>query len=183
MGGGSVVNHRPRYAFCSTKGSIMSRSLRFATSFVTCVSLAGGAVAASNQSFLKKAMEGDNSEMHLGQIAAKRGASQGVRDFGRMLNTDHAKAKADALAVARAHHVAPTDEMAPEAKAEARKLSPLSGKAFDREFASYMVKDHKQDIADFEEEARTGDHSTAALASRTLPTLRKHLSVAEKLAR
>ncbi len=159
------------------------RHLVLAVTVAACAGLSANALAASNQTFLKKAMMGDNSEMRLGQIAAKNGASQKVRDFGQMLNTDHAKAKADVLPVAKAHGVAATDDMTPEAKAEAAKLTPMSGAGFDREFASYMVKDHKKDIADFEQESRTGDRSTSALARKTLPTLRKHLAVAEKLPR
>lgn len=44
-----------------------------------------------------------------------------------------------------------------------------------------MVKDHRQDIADFEAQTKVGDASTAALALASLPTLRKHLAMAEKL--
>jgi putative membrane protein len=147
------------------------------------VTSAGAASAANDKPFLKKAMEGDNSEMRLGAIAEQKGASSGVRDFGRMLNTDHAKALAEVTPVAKAHGMAPGKEMAPEAKTEATKLGHLSGAAFDREFAGYMVKDHKKDIAEFEKQARVGDASTAALARKTLPTLRKHLETAEQLAR
>ena len=161
----------------------MNRSLRLALTAAACAGISSTALAAGDKAFLKKAMEGDNSEMHLGQMAEQGGSSRGLREFGHMLNPDHAKAKADALPVARAHGLAPTDEMAPEAKEEAGKLKGLTGSAFDREFASYMVTDHKKDIADFEKQARTGDRSTARLARATLPTLRRHLAMAERLAR
>jgi len=144
---------------------------------------AGAANAASDSAFLKKAMEGDNSEIHLGQMAEQHGASAGTRDFGSALVSDHTKAKTAALPVARAHNLGDDTNMAPEAKREAAKLQGLHGQAFDREFARYMVKDHKKDIEDFEREARSGDASTAALARQTLPDLRKHLAMAQKLAR
>ena len=54
--------------------------------------------------------------------------------------------------------------------------------AFDREFARYMVQDHKTDISDFEKQVATGDKATADLARQTLPVLRKHLATAEHLA-
>lgn len=161
----------------------MNRSLRFALAVVAWGGFSASALAAGDKAFLQKAMEGDNSEMRLGQMAAQNGSSRGVRAFGQMLNTDHAKAKADALPVAKAHGLAVTDEMAPEAKEEAGKLKGLTGTAFDREFASYMVDDHKKDIADFEKQARDGDPSTARLARSTLPVLRRHLATAEQLAR
>lgn len=144
--------------------------------------LAGTAQASPDQTFLRKALEGDNSEMALGQMAQQKAATPAVRDFGRMLHDDHMAAKAKALSVAQSHGVPDTSDLAPEAKAEVKKLQGLSGAAFDREFASYMVMDHTKDIADFEKEAKSGDSSTAALARETLPGLRKHLAVAQKLA-
>jgi putative membrane protein len=145
------------------------------------LAITGVALAAPAQDFLKKAIQGDNSEMRLGALAAQKGASAGLRDFGRTLQTDHAKAKQDAVAVARTVGMAPPSDMTPEASAEYGKLKGLSGAAFDHEFASYMVKDHKKDIADFESQAKSGDARTATLAKQTLPSLRKHLTMAERL--
>ena len=161
----------------------MRRSLRLALAVAACAGFSTNALAAGDKAFLKKAVEGDNSEMRLGQMAEQGGSSRGVREFGHMLNTDHAKAKADALPVASAHGLAPTDDMAPEAREEAGRLKGLSGTTFDREFASYMVKDHKKDIADFEKQARVGDQSTARLARTTLPVLHRHMAMAERLTR
>jgi putative membrane protein len=144
-------------------------------------SISTSALAASDSSFLKKALEGDNSEMALGQMAEKDGASAGTRDFGKMLYTDHSAAKTKALPVAKAHGVPDTEAMAPEAKAEAAKLKHLRGAAFDNEFDRYMVEDHTKDISDFEKQAKIGDSSTAALARDTLPDLRRHLEAAQKL--
>jgi len=44
-----------------------------------------------------------------------------------------------------------------------------------------MIEDHRNDIAKFEAQARSGDPRTAALARRQLPTLRKHLRIAQSL--
>ncbi len=159
----------------------MKPSLQRLMTIVGIASVSTSAFAAADSGFLKKALEGDNSEMSLGLMAEKDGASADTRDFGRMLHTDHSAAKAKALPVAKAHGVADTEAMAPEAKAEALKLKGLHGAAFDREFARYMVEDHTKDIADFEKQAQVGDASTAALARETLPDLRRHLETAQKL--
>ena len=143
--------------------------------------LATAATAATEQSFLKKALEGDNSEMTLGRMAQDNGATAGVRDYGKMLSEDHAAAKKKALPVAQSHGVPDTDELAPEAKKERAKLQKLHGRAFDREFAKYMVKDHKHDISDFEKAARSSDPETQKFAEGGLPDLRKHLKVAQSL--
>lgn len=71
--------------------------------------------------------------------------------------------------------------MMPEARSEYSKLQHLRGHAFDREVKRYMINDHRKDIGDFAEQARHGDRRTAALARAQLPTLRKHLRMAESL--
>ena len=143
----------------------------------------GATPAAANvdQQFLTDAIKGDNSEVTLGQMAQQKGASQGVKDFGKTLETDHSKAKDQASALAQQAGMTVPTEMADEAKQEQKKLEGLSGAAFDKEFASYMVTDHKKDIAKFETQAKSSDTQTAQLAQQTLPTLKKHLQMAESL--
>ncbi|MDE2488730.1 MAG: DUF4142 domain-containing protein [Alphaproteobacteria bacterium] len=146
--------------------------------------LAGAASAqpGADRHFLGKAIRGDNSEMMLGQMAENRAADPRVRDYGRMLHNDHAMARQQALPLARQFGVADTDGVMPQAREEARKLRRMNGRAFDREFARYMVHDHKHDISDFRKEAR--EHGPVArMARQTLPTLEKHLHVAESLRR
>jgi putative membrane protein len=62
------------------------------------------------------------------------------------------------------------------------RLSKLSGDNFDREFAKAMVDDHKNDIREFEKEAKKKNDPAAEFANQTLPTLRKHLEMAQSLA-
>jgi putative membrane protein len=142
------------------------------------------AAVASSQAaqFLTDAMKGDNSEVKLGKLAQDMGSSQGVKDFGKMLENDHGKAKDQVAQVAKAMNVPTTDEMMPEADAEYTKLQGMSGAAFDKEFASYMVDDHKKDIDKFQKEANSSDPTQVTdLAKQTLPTLQKHLKTAQSL--
>lgn len=140
------------------------------------------AETASDRAFLKKAIEGDNSEIMLGKIAQARGASPGIKDFGAMLVTDHTKAREEAMRVAARIGVMMPTRLKKEVEDERGKLERLSGAAFDGEFARYMVKDHRHDIADFEKEVVSGHGATAALAKTQLPILRKHLNAAQRLA-
>jgi putative membrane protein len=132
--------------------------------------------------FLTDAMKGDNSEVKLGKLAASQGSSAGVKDFGNMLVEDHGKAKVKVAALARDMGVPTTEETKPEADAEYAKLQGLSGDAFDKEFVSYMVEDHKKDIAKFKDEANSDDPAPLTrLAADTVPTLEKHLEKAQSL--
>ena len=107
----------------------------------------------------------------------------GVRSFGQTLVTDHSKAKGEVTALARREGVPVTDQPMAEAQQEKTKLAGLHGSAFDHEFARYMVNDHQKDIAKFEAEAKQGKGPVADLARKQLPTLRKHLAIAQRLAR
>lgn len=145
--------------------------------------LATAAHAAGDRDFLHRALVGDNSQVSLGRLAQQKASLPQTRAFGAMLTADHTAAKAMALRIARDYGVPNTDAVAPEAHEEERRLEALSGPRFDREFALYVVKDHRQNIAAFEKQARQGDRATAELARQTLPDLRRHLKTAERLAR
>ena len=144
---------------------------------------ATSAFAAKNPTeFITDAIQGDHSEILLGQMAEEKGGSQQVKDFGKMLVADHSAAKAEASTVAKALGVTPSDTPMGEAKDEQKKLSTMSGDGFDQEFARYMVTDHKKDIQEFQDQAKSNDGRTSALASKQLPVLEKHLKMAQAIA-
>jgi putative membrane protein len=136
------------------------------------------AMAGSARDFLKDAIRGDNSEIMLGRLGEQRAATPAARNFGQTLAADHSRAKSEAVRVASRLHMRPPHGVDREAREERNRLLGLSGWAFDREFARYMVGDHHKDIAKFRKEADTHDGAAAALARRQLPTLHKHLDMA-----
>lgn len=150
--------------------------------FATAVLVAAPAFAAMPPAqFLQHAIKGDNSEVRLGRLISHLGASAQVRRFGATLTSDHGLARSQAAAVARRMGVSVPTAMLPEARMEYAKLSHLRGHAFDREVRRSMIADHRKDIAAFEAQARGGDPRTARLARMQLPTLRRHLRIAESL--
>ena len=139
--------------------------------------------ARSSQEFLKEAIQGNNAEVEMGKLAAARGGSKEVRDFGKMLSTDHAKAGAEARKVAKQIKLTPPTGIPPEAQETKAKLEKLRGAEFDKEFAVAMVEDHEKDIAAYTEQATNGDDNRVkGMATKQLPTLKKHLDMAQKLA-
>jgi len=149
--------------------------------FTAALLASSAATAAPASKFLHEAIQGDNSESRLGQLIAARGSGAAVQSFGRTLTRDHDMARVQASALARRMGLPVPTSMMPEARAEYSKLGRLHGRAFDREVRRYMIHDHREDIAKFEAQARNGDRRTAALARQQLPTLRKHLGIAEAL--
>ncbi|MGH6987043.1 MAG: DUF4142 domain-containing protein [Caulobacteraceae bacterium] len=139
-------------------------------------------ISSAGRVFLSNAIKGDNSEIMLGKIAERKGATNQARQFGRTLVADHTQARNEAAGDARTLGMSPPTAATPKAMAERNKLDGLSGAAFDREFARYMINDHEKAIAVFRKETKSPDGTLANLAQGSLPTLEKHLHMAQALA-
>jgi putative membrane protein len=140
-------------------------------------------VSAADKKFVKDAAQGGLAEVQLGRLATEKGSSPEVKAFGQRMVKDHTQANDQLKQVAESKGIeVPTDLNAKD-KMLKDQLSNLSGRQFDQAYMQDMVKDHKQDIADFARESRTGNDATVKdFASKTLPTLRSHLRKAEKIA-
>jgi putative membrane protein len=145
--------------------------------------LAWSADKSPDESFYKKAAEGGISEVEQGQLAQEKGHSQAVKDFGAMMTKDHSAANEKLKAIATSKGIdLPTSSSAMQ-MATKGKLEVLSGDSFDKSYIKGMVKDHQEDIKEFEKEAQQGqDPQAKAFAQKTLPTLREHLSKIETIA-
>lgn len=150
----------------------------------TVLALAGAVQAKSPDDarhFLKSAMQGDNSEIMLGKLAVSQGGDDATKRFGQMLIDDHSMHLPKVEKVAEGANVPKDSQAMPAAEKERDKLMGMHGKDFDKEFAKYMVKDHRKDISEYQKASRmTGP--VGKLARETLPTLQKHLETAERLA-
>ena len=133
--------------------------------------------------FVTDGIKGDTGEVAIGQLAASKGASQAVKDFGNMLATDHGAHKQKLVDLANSAGIPVPTEPAEEGQSNLQKLQTLSGAEFDKTFAQMMVASHHKGIAKNETQAKSGDAQTAKLAEETLPVLKKHLATAESLAK
>jgi len=149
--------------------------------------LAAGAVMAQtkqaskqSQKFIKEAIRGDIAEIDVGKLAQEKGQNDAVKQYGAMLVKDHGAHKAKAEEVASELGVKLPTGSGMGSKATYAKLKILSGSTFDRSFAKAMVKDHQEDIKEFQKESSQND-AAGKLARETLPTLQKHLEAAQSL--
>lgn len=154
---------------------------RFTISLGLTLAAASPALAMTDQQFLKQAIQTDNAEIELGRLAEAKGGDVATKAYGQTLVLDHSQHKKEALAVAQHIGMAPPQDAPPAAKVENDKLERMSGVAFDKEFASFMIDGHARAIADFKTEAASGHGEVAKLAEKSLPTLQKHLAMARAL--
>jgi len=158
----------------------LSAAAMAATILSAPLALAGNTKAGA---FMEKAIAGNLAEIKVGELAQQKGATEGVRHFGTVLEQDHSKANQQAMTAASSMGVTPPAQPSPKEQAEYQRLASLSGKKFDQAFVKAMVKDHKKDISEYKKEAKSANSPAASYAEQTLPDLHKHLQLAESLER
>lgn len=137
-----------------------------------------------NQSstFVAKAASGGMLEVQLGQLAAQKATSLRVKDFGKMMITDHSKANDDLKGLAAAQNIVINSVLLPEHQSHLDMMSKLSGDEFDKHYIRMMVEDHNEDINEFEKEAgNLKENKFKEFAAKALPILRKHLDSARAI--
>lgn len=139
-------------------------------------------MAAQDHNFLMDAAMGGMLEVELGRMATTQGASDAVKQFGQRMVDDHSKANQELINLAKGKGITVPTEIDEKHKKDVTKLSGLSGAEFDREYAKMMLSDHRKDVSEFEKQSTRGtDADLREFASKTLPTLKEHLKMAESL--
>jgi len=84
--------------------------------------------------------------------------------------------------IAKAKFITLPDSVSADEKKLAADLSAKSGADFDKAYVDAMVKDHKEDIAAFEEAGKKVTYpELQAFIAKTLPVLHKHLDAIQKV--
>jgi len=164
----------------------MKTLVGFASAAALAFMLAAPLALAANtkaDAFIQKAIKGNLAEIKVGQLAQQKGASEGVRHFGSVLEQDHSTANSQAMTAASSMGVTPPAEPSSKEQAEYQHLASLSGSKFDKAFVKQMVKDHKKDIAEYKKESKMSNSPASSYAQQSLPVLHKHLQLAESLER
>lgn len=132
--------------------------------------------------FLVKAASGGMLEVELGTLAQTNAAKQGVKEFGDMMVKDHSKGGDSLRALAARKRIVLPDSVSNDQKKERTDLEKKHGAEFDRSYISLMLKDHKEDIDEFEKAAKNAnDADIRAFAANTLGMLHHHLDAAQRL--
>lgn len=151
-----------------------------AAALLTFAGLAGAqSLSDADREFIKKAAEGGAVEVELGNLATQRASWPVVKEFGAKMVKDHGAANAELARLARAKGVDMPTTLDPAHQAVRDRLMALQGTDFDRAYMQEMVKDHTQDVAEFEKVSQTAaDQDVRSWAAAKLPMLREHLALA-----
>jgi putative membrane protein len=137
----------------------------------------------TDKAFVKKALEGGLAEVQLGQLAAQKGTSDDVKQFGQKMVDDHTKLGDQMKLVAAQVGVKVPTDVSKKDKELMAKMEGLSGTQFDNAYIEAMVKDHKKDASDFKSEAQQSHNSAVQQAAQQGDqVIEQHLQMIQQIA-
>jgi putative membrane protein len=135
-----------------------------------------------DNAFVQKASAAGITEVQASQLALSQAKDSALQGFAATMVQDHSAANnaLQELAKRKGYTVAPSPT--PTQQKALDGLKSLRGDAFDAKYAQMMLQDHHEAVALFTKEANSGqDADIKVFASKTLPTLQHHLSMAQAL--
>ena len=135
-----------------------------------------------DQKFIMDAAKGNRAEVELGKLVAGKAEDKDVKKFAQMMVDDHTKALNELQKLAQSKNITLPDGLPADAQDLESKLSSESGKQLDKDYMDNMVQDHQKDVQEFQDASQNvQDKDVKQWASKTLPTLQKHLKKAQQI--
>jgi putative membrane protein len=144
----------------------------------------GGAMSVSDTEFAAMAAQGSTAEIQMAQLAEQKSTSKDVQKFARQMIKDHTKANNNLMKVASKKQMTlPTTPNADQMQMMSQ-LQAASGAEFDRLYIQLAgVQAHQMMQGLYQSEISNGtDDEIKSFARKTLPTVQKHLRMAQQMA-
>jgi putative membrane protein len=140
--------------------------------------------AMQDKDFVHSALQGGMAEVQLGQLATQKGTSDDVKQFGQKMVDDHTRLDGEMEQLAQQMGVNAPKGLSKKDKALVAKLQSMSGAQFDDAYIEAMVKDHKNDLADFRQEAENSQNPTVKQAAQQgQQMIDQHLQLIDQIAK
>lgn len=156
--------------------------------FLALASIAQGVHAAEAESaipeptvFVQQAAQTGLTEIEAAKIALARSQDPGIRSFAQRMVKDHGKANVELASLAAVKGIDAPTQLDAEHQAMLDDITSATGADFDRSYSEHMHMGHTKAVALFEAAANSPDPAVAGFAKKTLPVLREHKQLAEKL--
>ena len=118
----------------------------------------------------------------LGKMAAEKGSSPSVKEFGKRMVEEYSKANEE-LAAGAKQAAFPSPLLLRQHKQVVDRFLSMNGSAFDKSYMAQAVGDHNEAVRLFKQEAEGGKvASLKALASRMLPAVQQQQALAMQTA-
>ena len=131
--------------------------------------------------FLREMADARMMDAAEGKLAAERGTTKEIRDYGNLMVKDQAMLLAEIKKVAAAKSVKLPASISEEKSKALKNLAEKQGKDFDRKFLNMIKIDHKRDVKEFKEAIDSDNARVVIFAKKFLPTIQSHLEGVEKI--
>jgi putative membrane protein len=139
--------------------------------------------AMADQSFVRKALEGGAAEVQLGQLAQQKSQSDDVKQFAQKMVEDHTQLGDQMKPIAQQLGVKEPKGPSKKDKQLMAKLEGLSGPQFDEAYIQAMMKDHKEDLKEFKDEAQAAQNPNVKQAAQQgAGVISQHLQMIQQIA-
>jgi putative membrane protein len=143
-----------------------------------------GCGAPSTPEFIQKAALSDMYEVQAGKIAADKGQSDAVKQFGNQMVDAHSKTTEELTGIVKTKNIKVdlSDKLDAQHQKLIDDLNSASAADFDKTYAQQQVDGHQAAVNLFKKYADKGDEpDVKQFAEKTLPTIQHHLDEAKKL--
>ena len=142
----------------------------------------GIAVEPSDAEFATKAAVGGMAEVELGKLALTKATNTQLKEFAKMMVSDHGKANEELMLIAKQKNITLPAAVDEDHQKKMNELDKKSGKDFDKAYAEAMVDGHEKTLKLMQDEAKDGkDAEIKAFASKTAPVVQTHLDMINKI--
>ncbi len=136
----------------------------------------------TDSSFIETAGSLGLVQQRLGKLAQEKGSSSSVKEFGKRMETDYSKVNEE-LATGAKQAAFPAPIMLRKDKQLVERFLRTSSSSFDKTYMAEMVKINKEQTQLFRQQSEGGRvQSLKQLATRMLPTMQQHLTLATQTA-
>jgi putative membrane protein len=150
-----------------------------------CLAVSGAtaqpALGEADRDFVEKAAESGHAEVSMGKAAAgSRNAA--IRDFGRRMVEEHGRMNDELAGIARRKGVTPPASPDVGSQAKGAVTSVLPGQAFDTQYVSSQLDDHRETLQLLQRQAQAGqDPDLKAFARKYMPVVQRHIDQLQQL--
>jgi putative membrane protein len=127
-------------------------------------------LSSADKKFAQNAAKGGMMEVAWGKAASERAMNSEVKQFGARMVRDHSKANNELKSIASKKGITLPNE------------EPSANFKTDAVYMDMMVKDHQEDLAEFQKEAKNGsDPDLKKFADKGAKMVAEHLSMAQRI--
>lgn len=129
--------------------------------------------------FIQKAAIGSMTEVEASKLALQRTQSPIIKQFAKMMVTDHTRASAELAAIAKSKGLSLPGTAPVDVQKKMDALNATQGNdGFDRQYMLLMVADHQEALTLFRLAKNNKDKEIQGFASKSLPMLEMHFQQA-----